>query len=168
MSAAKIRFEKYTAQDFSDYFELVSNFDVMKMITEKSLTLDEAQTEFDLLLKNNQIHTDLGTFKVFDSQGSYLGMAKLELKNADDQEAELGYMLLPQYWGQGLGQRIAHDLICIAEEQIQLKSLVAIIDPQNIASRKILLKHKFYSKAFKDFDGLPGEVLQLDFVRHVL
>ncbi|PJK14863.1 hypothetical protein CO613_04080 [Lysobacteraceae bacterium NML07-0707] len=42
----------------------------------------------------------------------------------------------------------------------RLERLFAIIDPANIASRKILVRHGFVHQAFQDFDGLPGEVLQ--------
>lgn len=154
-------FEKFTVNDFQLYFKLVSNFEVMKMITEKSLTEKEADDDFDKVLKNNSIHPFLGTYKVFNSSHDFLGLAKLELKSIDDTEAELGYMLLPHFWGQGLGYIIAQALLKISLQEPKLRSLIAIIDPNNIASRKILLKNGFYSKAFKDFDGLPGEILEL-------
>lgn len=44
-------FEKFTVNDFQLYFKLVSNFEVMKMITEKSLTEKEADDDFDKVLK---------------------------------------------------------------------------------------------------------------------
>jgi [ribosomal protein S5]-alanine N-acetyltransferase len=47
-----------------------------------------------------------------------------------------------------------------AERQPTLESLFAIIDPANIPSRKILINNGFVSREFKDFDGLPGEVLE--------
>ena len=71
-------------------------------------------------------------------------------------------MLLPNYWGMGVGSSIAEELIELAKEQIKIKKLTAIIDPINMASRKILIKNNFVSKEFKDFEGLPGEVLELE------
>lgn len=133
----------------------------MKMITERSLTEKEADDDFKQVLANNAVHPLLGTFKVFNSADEFLGLAKLELKDINDTEAELGYMLLPDFWGQGLGHIIAQKIIALSSAASTLQSLTAIIDPQNIASRKILLKNGFSSKAFKDFDGLPGEILEL-------
>lgn len=37
------------------------------------------------------------------------------------------------------------------------------IDQSNIASRKVLTNNGFAHQAFKDFDGLPGEILALTF-----
>jgi hypothetical protein len=38
----------------------------------------------------------------------------------------------------------------------------AIIDPKNLASRKILINNSFVSKEFKDIDGLASEILELN------
>lgn len=69
-------------------------------------------------------------------------------------------MILPQNWGKGYGSTIASQLIEIAK-QTKLSLLKAIIDPENIASRKILINHGFISEKLCEIDGLPGEILSL-------
>ena len=152
--------EKFTPQDFDDYYRLVGNADVMAMITERALPEAEARRDFDALLDNNQLHPAFGQFKVLDATGTFIGLGKLALESVDSREAELGYMLLPEYWGKGLGGRIAAQLLLLAKD-LPLDGLFAIIDPANLASRKILIRHGFTHREFKDFDGLPGEILQL-------
>lgn len=158
----KVFFEKFTTDDFNSYFKLVSNYEVMKMITEKGLTYEEALKDFSKIIETNSIHPILGTYKVFNLANDFIGLAKLEIREIKDTEAELGYMLLPNYWGMGVGSSIAEELIKLAKEQKKLKKLTAIIDPINMASRKILIKNNFISKEFKNFDGLPGEFLELE------
>lgn len=158
----KIFLRKFTSNDFNYYFKLVSNYEVMKMITEKSLTKEEALKDFNKVVEMNSTHPILGTYKAFNSNNDFVGLAKLEIKDTQASEAELGYMLLPSYWGMGLGSIIAEHLITLAREQKRLKKLTAIIDPINVASRKILIKNNFNSIEFKDFDGLPGELLEMD------
>ena len=162
MMNKKVLFEKFTTNDFNSYFKLVSNYEVMKMITEKVLTHEEALRDFNKIIETNSIHPILGTYKVFNLANDFIGLAKLEIREIKDTEAELGYMLLPNYWGMGVGSSIAEELIKLAKEQIKIKKLTAIIDPINMASRKILIKNNFVSKEFKDFEGLPGEVLELE------
>ncbi|MGR3979156.1 GNAT family N-acetyltransferase [Acinetobacter sp. 1207_04] len=162
MMNKKVFFEKFTANDFNLYFKLVSNYEVMKMITEKGLTQEEALKDFNKIIEANSLHPILGTYKVFNLANDFVGLAKLEIKDIKDTEAELGYMLLPNYWGMGLGSIIAEDLVELAKKQKKLIKLTAIIDPINIPSRKILIKNNFNSKEFKDFDGLPGEILELE------
>lgn len=160
-----VHFEKFTEADFQLYFQLVSNFNVMRMITERSLSHQEALTEFEKLLQRNSYDPVLGTYKVFATEGRFLGLAKLEIEQPESTTAELGYMLLPEFWGRGIGSIIANKLIKLAKSDSQLKTLTAIIDPDNLASRKILINNGFHSKNFRNFDGLPGEILELDFRR---
>lgn len=154
----QLTLEKFTAADFADYRQLVGNAEVMAMITERALPEHEARADFDKLLANNGLHPLFGSFKVRDAAGRFLGLGKLTLESADSREAELGYMLLPEYWGKGWGGRIAAQLLALAQTQA-LDGIFAIIDPANVASRKILTKHGFVHREYKDFDGLPGEIL---------
>lgn len=156
-----ITLEKFGPQDFADYFRLVSNPEVMAMITERAIPADEAQRDYEKLLADNALHPELGHFRIFNTQDrSFIGLGKLAVETAEADQAELGYILSPEYWGKGIASRIAGLLVARAQRQPTLRSLFAIIDPANIPSRKILINNGFVSKEFKDFDGLPGEVLE--------
>lgn len=157
----KFSLTKFEAQDFALYYQLVGDAQVMAMITERALSRSEAENDYAQLLENNTLHTELGQFKIVDAQSNaFIGLAKLALDNDHIDTAELGYMLLPTYWGQGIAGQVTSLLIHKAQQLPELTQLFAIIDPANVASRKILINHLFESKEFKDFDGLPGEVLQ--------
>lgn len=152
--------KKFTPEDFDDYFRLVGDGNVMAMITERALPRDEAMEDFEQRVSRNAIAEDFGYYKITDAAShAFVGLAKLEHAGNDD--AELGYILLPEYWGRGIGGRVAKQLIDRARTLPGLESLYAIIDPQNIPSRKILTNNGFVSKAFGDFGGLPGELLVL-------
>ncbi len=153
--------EKFGPQDFDDYFRLVSDPKVMAMISERGIPADEARRDYADLLTNNDIHPDMGQFRILRRKTShFIGLAKLAVSADNRQTAELGYMLLPEYWGQGIGGQIASMLVTRAEAQPDIRSLFAIIDPANLPSRKILINNGFVSREFKDFDGLPGEILE--------
>jgi len=67
-------------------------------------------------------------------------------------------MILPEFWRKGYGSTIAKSLFNRAN-QTEIKILKAIIDPNNIASRKILMNLGFISMEICEIDGLPGEIL---------
>ncbi len=46
-----------------------------------------------------------------------------------------------------------------AKESKVLHQIMAIIDPKNIASKRILLNNGFISQKLCKIDGLPGEIL---------
>lgn len=56
--------EKFSQQDFADYFKLVSNAQVMAMITERAVPHDEARRDYDQLLKDNAESAELGHFRI--------------------------------------------------------------------------------------------------------
>ena len=52
---------KFQEDDFTDYFSLVSNEKMMAQITEYAIPFEEAQSNFQKLLKRNEKHKHLGS-----------------------------------------------------------------------------------------------------------
>ena len=105
---ARIYLEKLLPQDFESFYALTGNEKVMAMITERPLSKKEALKKFKYFLENNELHISLGSFKVLEVGSSkLLGFAKLEITTEKPEKAELGYMLLPEFWGLGFGNEIA-------------------------------------------------------------
>ncbi|EQC2551403.1 GNAT family N-acetyltransferase [Enterobacter sichuanensis] len=149
--------ERFSEVHFSDYLTLVSNIHVMAMITERAIPYDEAYYDFKLILDDNARYSDLGHYRITDDQNdNFIGLAKLASVADQPKTAELSYMLLPEYWGLGIASQIATLLIEQAHRNHEISSLIAIIDPANLASKKILLNNHFTILEFKGFDGLPG------------
>jgi RimJ/RimL family protein N-acetyltransferase len=155
---ARIFLEKMTAKDFEAFYALAGNSKVMEMITGKPQTREEALRKFKSLLGNNRWKESLGSFMVFEQASSQLlGFAKLELKGANQKEAELGYSLLPEFWGKGFGSEIAEQLMKVAESDPDLTRIYADVDPSNMASKKILLRLGFVPEQLNEINGLPNE-----------
>lgn len=158
---SRIYLQKFVSdEDFEYYFSLVSNEKVMAMVTERAIPLEEARIDFKLLLDKNKEYKDFGNFKVFETTSNdFIGLGLLKIDKNDLSKAELGYLLLPEFWGKGYGSEIANILLNKAEESKVLHQITAIIDPKNIASKKILLNNGFISEKLCEIDGLPGEIL---------
>ena len=161
----ELKLKKFSENDFQSYFELVSDERVMAMITERPLGLEEATRDFEKLIENNNLDLNFGSYKISNAEtGEFLGFAKLEIEHKKGSEAEIGYMILPKHWGKGIPGKITRQLIEKAKVQKSIKGLFAIIDPKNLASRKILTNNRFVSREFRDFEGLAGEVLELKLI----
>lgn len=73
--------------------------------------------------------------------GEIVGRAvvrRLRLDGVD--EVEIGYGLRPDCWGRGLGTRIATACIRYAFDVLRLPTVVALTDPRNARSRRVLEK----------------------------
>lgn len=81
--------------------------------------------------------------------------------------AEIGYLIAPAHWRKGLVSEALTAVITFAFEEMRLHSIEANINPQNEASRRLLLKHGFVKEAyFKEdyyFNGkfLDSEIYSL-------
>lgn len=73
-----------------------------------------------------------------------------------ENEAEVEYLLMPEHWGKGYGSEIAQALVNLGTQVDKIHSLIAIIDPENIASQRILEKQGFKWDYDGDYLGLPA------------
>ena len=132
------------------------------MITERAIPVEEAKQNFNKILENNKVHKSFGSFKVIDKiSRDFLGSALLRINNLDSDEAEIGYVLLPNYWGKRLGSKIVELLLNRARKESQLNYLKAFIDPNNVASKKILTNNGFVTKETRYIDDLLSEILTI-------
>lgn len=140
----RIYFEKIASEDDFKYaLELDLNEKVMEMNYGRVFTLDESKMIFEYMLRCGKEHDKFGYFKAFEvSTNKFIGIGGLPV---DDEltEAELEYLLLPEFWGKGYGSEIARLLLNTAEETESMKKVSATISPDNIGSKKILLKNGF-------------------------
>lgn len=159
----RIYLEKMQTQDYESFHTMVSNEKVMALITLRVLSREEALTKFHELLKNSELHKSFGSYMVLDrTKSRLLGIAKLEITPANLQEAEIGFMLFPEFWGKGFGSEIAEILMEKAESDPDLKRVYANVDPDNMASRRILINNGFTSEMLGVIDGLPSEIFGID------
>jgi [ribosomal protein S5]-alanine N-acetyltransferase len=97
-SMCNVTLQKFDSTNFYNYFLLVSNEQVMSMITEHSIQLEEAQEKFKKIIKRNKKYEIFGSYKVYNDANDFIGLGSLILNEEKKEEAELGYMLLPKYW----------------------------------------------------------------------
>lgn len=160
MKTTRLNFRKFTSHDFDLYFQLVGDYKVMKMISGKATTVKLAKVKFKHILKINGKNPDLGYFLISDSQSNeFIGLGKIVMTAAED--AEIGYLVQPNFWGKGYGSEISTALVKQAKKTVSIKNLMAIIDPENVASKKILKKSEFILHSVCEFEGLPAEIYKL-------
>lgn len=157
----RIYFEKFnTKDDFKYFLKLVFNEEVMALNYGRIFTLEEAEYLYNYALDTNSKYEDFGEYKVFDSAtNTFIGTCGF-LPNEDLSEAEIEYLLLPEYWGMRYGSEIAGMLLKKSEKIKSIQKVIANLDPKNMGSKKILLNSGFVScKLYENPDnGSPVEM----------
>lgn len=157
----RIYLEKYTSQeDYEAYSKVALNEEVMTMNYGEPLPEEIVKMIFDYLLEINKLHTDFGNFKVLHKDtDEVIGFGSIKL-NEELTDGELEYMLLPEYWGKGYGSELVANLLDKVNHLDSLKQIAASAAPNNIGSKKILLKNGFIlTKIYENADnGSPVEL----------
>lgn len=161
METERLIFEKFKKSDFKNYFCLMGDENVMKMITGKAFDETEAKKRFAAILETYKDKDQIGYFKVsMKINRQFIGFSKIVVE--ENNQAEIGYCLLPEFWGKGFGYEISEKLVRHSKSFDSIQYLIANIDPENSASRKILLKSKFQLTGKGLYIGLPAEFYNLN------
>jgi ribosomal-protein-alanine N-acetyltransferase len=77
-------------------------------------------------------------------------------------EVEVGYALMPQFWGRGLATEIAAASVNVAFAQLGLPELVSFTLPTNLASRRVMKKCGFTFERDIVWKELPHVLYRLE------
>ena len=157
---SQLTFNKLSKNDFPLYAKLTMNEDVMKFVTGNALSLEKAEIRFQKVLDTNIVNGDTGFFIVRKKdKDDFIGIVKLV--QITDNQFEVGYMLLPEYWGKGYASEMVECMISLATKK-QIKEIIGIVDPENPASIRVLSKFGFQLYETGKFDGLEAAFYKLE------
>jgi len=159
-TSGRLEYINLTASDFGLYACLVMNEEVMKYITGRALTEEEARQRFQKALMANDLLVGTGFFIArILAEHKMVGVVKL-VQLADNQY-EIGYMLLPEFWGRGYATEMTETLIRLARQKKLSGELIGIVDPENPLSIKVLTKLGFQLFDTGSIDGLDAAYYKL-------
>jgi len=141
----KLKLQKMKETDFPFFSRLVYHEDVMNMNLGRPFTEEEAKGYFAYVMEYSAEHESSGGYLVF-MERTPVGIAFLWIR----EEAEIEYMLLPEFWGKGYATEIAGMLVNRAKEEGGVRKISGTIDPANERSRRVLLENGFaFERAFE-------------------
>lgn len=69
-----------------------------------------------------------------------IGMVELNIRSHTDRSGEIGYIVHPDVWGQGVATAAAGLMLKFGFEELHLHRIYATCDPRNSGSSKVLTK----------------------------
>lgn len=133
----------FAASDLRDLHSLFACAEAMKYIPPNftSETIENTKKRLEDYM-NHFSQYNCSFLYVSNKQLEFLGRAGFYyLKEVD--AFEIGYSLLPKFWGQGLATEIGEKLIDCAFNQLKLSAIVARTINGNVNSEKVLQKLGF-------------------------
>lgn len=158
---ARLTLHRFTLDDAPFAFRLVADPSFIRYIGDRGLrSVEDAQ----VYLRNGPIASyqlfGFGLFKVVrKTDGAAIGMCGL-LKRETLDDVDLGYAFLPEYWLQGYAREAAAGAIEHGQRVYGLKRIVAITNPDNAPSIRVLEHLGFRFERLIRLGG-EGQELQL-------
>jgi ribosomal-protein-alanine N-acetyltransferase len=134
--------------DVAEIMELRGNEQTMKYIPRPLVTTtDEALAHVTMI--NEKIENNEGINWAITIKGNpkLIGIIGHYRIQPENYRCEIGYMVLPEYWGKGIVTEAIKVVLEYGFEDLQMHSIEAVIDPENKASEQVLLKNGFVKEA---------------------
>ncbi len=130
-----------TIKDAPDILELLNEPSWLKFIGDKNVrTLQDAENYLingPLTMYQN---LGFGLFAVISkADGKFLGISGL-IKRDSLPNIDIGFAFLERYWGNGFAYEASHGVLKYAKDILRLDKVVAIVDPANSSSLRLLNK----------------------------
>lgn len=134
--------------DVKEILELRSNAETMEHIPRPLLKTEEDALEHIAMI-DAKIENQEGINWAITLKGSpkLIGIIGHYRISPENYRAEVGYMLLPQFHGKGIIPEAIKEVVKYGFKEMKLHSIEAIIDPDNLASEKVLQKSGFIKEA---------------------
>lgn len=148
LETERLLLRRLTNDDFEEVIALRGNPETMKFIPRplvktKEDALEHLRMMEEKIVNNTGINwgiTIKGNPKIIGIIGHY----KIQPEN---HRSEIGYMMLPEFNGKGYMSEAIKVVLAYGFDQLNLHSIEAVIDPDNVASEKILQKIGFVKEA---------------------
>ncbi len=134
--------------DAPGVFKMRSDPEMMKFVPRPILKeLSEAESHVKMILEKIENGTGINWAIADNDSDVLMGIIGLYVIKEQDFRAEIGYMLLPEFWGKGIVSKAITVVNKYGFDELELHSIEAIIDPGNFASEKVLQKNGFVKEA---------------------
>ena len=144
----RLLMRSFAFKDHKDFYEIVRDAQNLAFIFPCQANLAES----DFLLVHYFMKNPLGIWAICDKEtNEMIGSIKFEKMDEIKKEAELGYFLRKDYWGQGLMTEVVRELVFLSFTTFDFKRLTIITHEENLASQKVAQKAGF--KLFRQFKG---------------
>lgn len=161
LATDRLIFRRVHAGDIDAIFALRSNPETMKYIP-RPLVKTEEEALAHIAMIDGKIDSNEGinwaiTLKNDDKLIGIIGHYMIK---PEHYRAEIGYMLLPEYHGNGIASEAVKEVVKFGFDVMQLHSIEAVLDPENYGSVKVLENNGFIKEAhFKENAFFEGRFL---------
>ena len=138
----RLRVRKLVFEDLEPFHEMHKNINVMRYVRGRSMTLDEDKKDLKELIQKYDIANNDFWIYAIERKSDLNFIGTIAFVKDNNGHNEIGYRFLEKYWKNGYGTEIVRGMVLYCKE-MGLRSLMAYVAYENIASDKIIKKAGF-------------------------
>lgn len=153
----------YIKEDAKNLYEILSDERVLEYVPEEPITMEQAQNAIKWLISNYDLDSGYKySFAIeLKKTKDYVGWCGFGYLDYDKSQKEIYFTLKSKYWGHGFATEASKALMEYIFNELKLKKLVAVVKPDNKASKRVIEKLGFKYKGvvknipeeFKFYEG---------------
>ncbi|TDD97984.1 GNAT family N-acetyltransferase [Flavobacterium cellulosilyticum] len=148
LETERLYLRRIVKEDVNEIFALRSNKEIMKYVPRPiAKSNEEAMEHITLLEEKLKTNEGINWAITLKSDPKLIGIIGHFNIKPEHYRSEIGYMLLPEYHGKGIISEAVKKVVKYGFIEMKLHSIAAIIDPENLASEKVLQKNGFIKEA---------------------
>jgi RimJ/RimL family protein N-acetyltransferase len=161
LETERLSLRRQEFEDLDALWALYCDPEITRYIPDAPRNQAEAKEELEWHRNGHPRHPELGLWAtIYKETGKFIGRCGLlPWKIEGKQEIEVAYTIARKYWGKGLGTEAAQGILNYGITQLHLSRLICLIDPDNIASRRVA--EKIGMSLEKRLDGIDGDNIPL-------
>jgi [ribosomal protein S5]-alanine N-acetyltransferase len=154
---------EFQQDDYRELSLILANPNVMKFSVSGCLTVTQSQEKINTYIDSYRQY-GFGKWAVILKQKKQLiGYCGIAVEEIDGKkETELGYRLSDKYWSKGLATEAAKAALQYGLNELKFPYIIAIVEPANKASIRVLEKLRMEYKRQTIFHGLEMKVYRVD------
>lgn len=143
LTTARLNLRQITEDDLENIFSGLSHPDVIKHYGVNYSSLDDTWEQLEWYAELERTHTGIWWAITVADTGKFCGAIGYNNLSREHKKAELGFWLLPDYWGRGYVSEALEEVLSYAFTKQQLHRIEAFVETENISSQKALQKAHF-------------------------
>lgn len=163
IQSSRLLLRQFSNSDIENVFKGLSHPMVIQYYGVSYATLEDTKAQMIFFKELEQNNT--GTWWAICSLDNtvFYGAIGINSINHTHHKGEMGYWLLPQYWGQGIISEAAPPVVEYAFNYFDLHRIEAVVETGNESSKKLLNKIGFaYEGTMKECEVKNGRYISLD------
>jgi [ribosomal protein S5]-alanine N-acetyltransferase len=159
----RLLLRQFKESDLNNVFLGLSNPEVIKYYGVHFGTLEETKKQIEWFAELEKHETGIWWAVCSSDNSIFYGAVGLYYIDTEIKKAEIGFWLMPEYWGKGIISESVPLAMEYGFKKMRLKRIEAEVETENMMSKRVMKKLQFvHEHTKKDCEIKNGKYISLD------